>query len=124
LACRLHASNAAKCLGWSEDEVRDGIGRDLIRCANDALALSNSEKQALLREASTVIHWYRALLAFSGETASDPGSDIAARLSQFADDIDFKYAEETKTILLEAAGTIRILRLMLGIRPDIIDEAL
>lgn len=102
--------------------VRDGISWDLIRCANDALVLSGSEKQALLREASTVIHWYQALLAISGEAATDPRSDIAARLDQFADDIDFRYADEMKTIVLEAAGTIRILRLMLGIRPEIIDE--
>lgn len=101
--------------------VRDGISRDLIRCANDALFLSNGEKQALLREASSVIHWYHALLALSGETANDSGSDIAARLGQFADDIDFRYADETKTIMLEAAGTIRILRLMLGIRQEILD---
>ena len=104
--------------------VRDGISRDLIRCANDALVLSNGEKQALLREASMVIRWYRALLAFSGETANDLASDISARLSQFADDIDFRYADETRTIMLEAAGTIRILRLMLGIKQEIIDEPL
>lgn len=101
--------------------VRDGISRDLIRCANDVMFLSSIEKQALLREASTVIHWYQALLAFSGEPADDPGSDIAARLSQFADDIDFRYADETKATMLEAAGTIRILRLMLGIKQEIID---
>ncbi|PSH62226.1 hypothetical protein CU103_20625 [Phyllobacterium sophorae] len=29
---------------------RDGINRDLVRCANDVLFLSNSEKQALLRD--------------------------------------------------------------------------
>ena len=104
--------------------VRDGISRDLIRCASDALFLSNGEKQALLREASMAIHWYQALLAFSGETANDRGSDIAARLSQFADDIDFRYADETTTIMLEAAGTIRILRLMLGIKQEIIDAPL
>ena len=102
--------------------VRDGVRRDLIRCANDALFLSNGEKQALLREASTVIHWYQALLASSGETVNDPGFDIAARLTQFADDIDFRYADETKAIMLEAADTIRILPLMLGIRQEIIDE--
>jgi hypothetical protein len=62
------------------------------------------------------------LLAFSGEPADDPGSDIAARLSQFADDIDFRYADETKAIMLEAADTIRILRLMLGIKQEVIDE--
>ncbi|TXR50419.1 hypothetical protein [Phyllobacterium endophyticum] len=102
--------------------VRDGISRDLIRCANDALFLSSDEKQALLREASTVIQWYQALLAFSGETANDPASDIAVRLSQFADDIDFRYADETRTIMLEAAGIIRILRLMLGIKQEILDK--
>ncbi|MBB3237508.1 hypothetical protein [Phyllobacterium endophyticum] len=104
--------------------VRDGISRDLIRCANDAVVLSNGEKQALLRETSTVIHWYQALFALSGEPANYPGSDIAARLSQFADDIDFRYADETKAIMLEAAGTIRIMRLMLGIRQEILDEPL
>jgi hypothetical protein len=59
--------------------VRDSVSRDLVRCANDSLIPSNSEKQVLLREASTVIHWYLALLALSGEPANDAGSDIAAR---------------------------------------------
>jgi hypothetical protein len=45
-------------------------------------------------------------------------------LGQFADDIDFRYADETKQIMLEAADTIRILRLMLGIRQEILDEPL
>jgi hypothetical protein len=44
--------------------VRDGISRDLVRCEDDALFLSNGEKQALLREASTVIDWYQALLLY------------------------------------------------------------
>lgn len=104
--------------------VRDGINRDLVRYANDALFLSTGEKQALLREAATAIRWYRALIAFSGDTANDHGSDISCRLNQFADGIEFRYADETKAIMLEAAETIRVLRLMLGIKQDIIDGIL
>lgn len=77
----------------------------------------------LLREASAAIRCYRALVAISGQTANVPDTDLAARLSRFADDIDFRYADETKAIMLEAADTIRILRLMLGIKQEIIDGA-
>jgi hypothetical protein len=104
--------------------VRDGINRDLIGYASDALFLSTHEKQALLREASAAIRCYQALVAISGQTANDHDPDLAVRLSQFADDIDFRYAEETKAIMLEAVDTIRILRLMLGMKQEIIDETL
>lgn len=100
--------------------VRDGINRDLISYANDAFFLLTHEKQALLREASAAIRCYQTLVAISGQTAND--ADLAARLSRFADDIDFRYADETKAIMLEAAGTIRILRLMLGIKQEILDR--
>jgi hypothetical protein len=86
--------------------VRDGINRDLVRYANDALFLSTGEKQALLREAATAIRRHRALIAFSGDTANDHGSDLVDRLTQFADGIEFRYADETKAIMLEAAETI------------------
>lgn len=98
--------------------VRDGINRDLIRNANDTLSFSSDEKRALLREASAAIRCYQALAAISGQMTNDPARDIAVQLSQFADDIDFRYADETKAIMLEAAYTIRILRLMLGIKQE------
>lgn len=98
--------------------VRDGINRDLVRNANDALFLSTNEKRALLREASAAIRCYQALATISGPVANDPAPDIAVQLSQFADDLDFRYADETKAIMIEAADTIRLLRLMLGIRQE------
>lgn len=104
--------------------VRDGINRDLIGYANDALFLSTSEKQALLREASAAIRCYQTLVAISGQTANNPDADIANQLNKFAEDIDFRYAEETKTIMLEAVDAIRMLRLMLGIKQEIIDGTL
>lgn len=104
--------------------VRDGINRDLIRYANDALLLSINEKQVLLREAAAAIRCYRALIAFSAQTANDHDSEIAHRMEQFADNIEFRYAGETKAIMLEAANTIRILRLMLGIKQEILDGTL
>jgi hypothetical protein len=98
--------------------VRDGINRDLVRNANDTLFLSTNEKRALLREASAAIRCYQALAAISGQMANIPPPDIAVQLSQFADDIEFRYADETKAIMLAAADTIRILRLMLGIKQE------
>ncbi|MHC1550637.1 hypothetical protein [Phyllobacterium sp. K27] len=103
-------------------QVRDGLNRDLVRSANDTLFLSTSEKQALLREAAAAIRYYRALIAFSGVMASDDDLDIACQLDQFADGIEFKYAIEINGIMLEAANTIRLLRLMIGIKQEIFDQ--
>ncbi|PSH62088.1 hypothetical protein [Phyllobacterium sophorae] len=83
--------------------VRNTINRDLIRYANDSLFLITQEKQALLREASAAIRCYQTLAAISGHSANDDDADLAVRLSRFGDDIDFRYADETKAIMLEAA---------------------
>lgn len=104
-------------------QIRDGLNRDLVRAANDTLFVSVSEKQALLREAAMAIRCCRALIAFSGAAASDHDSDAACRLDQFADGIEFKYAVEINEIMLEAANTIRRLRLMIGIKQETFDQS-
>jgi hypothetical protein len=98
--------------------VRDGISRDLVISANDPFFRSSDEKRALLREASAAIRCYQALAAISGPMTNDPARNIAVQLSQFADDLDFRYADETKAIMIKAADTIRLLRLMLGIKQE------
>ena len=101
--------------------AKPGILSALIKQANGATDLTREEKQALLRDAAWLIRTYRELVAFSGSPEKDAESDIAFELEQFADHIDFKYVDETREIMLEAAGTIRILCLMLGIKQEIVD---
>ncbi|MBZ9605468.1 hypothetical protein [Phyllobacterium chamaecytisi] len=101
--------------------AKTGILSALIKQANGATDLTREEKQVLLRNAAELIRIYRELVAFSGSPEQDTGSDIAWELEQFAEHIDFKYVDETSEIMLEAADKIRILRLMLGIKQEIID---
>ena len=101
--------------------AKPGIVTALIKHANGATELTREDKQVLLRNAAELIRTYRELVAFSGAAASNPESDIAFELEQFAEDIDFKYVTETREIMLEAADTLRILRLMLGIKQEIVD---
>lgn len=102
--------------------VRGGINRDLVRGANNELFVSASEKRDLLHEAAAAIRWYRSLVAYSDETANDHGADIAMHLDQFADNMELRYADEIKATMLEAADTIRVLRLLIGIRPEVFSE--
>ena len=101
--------------------AKPGILSALIKQANGASDLTREEKQALLQDAARLIRAYRELIAFSDSPEKDAESDIAFELEQFAEHIDFKYFDETREIMLEAADTIRILRLMLGIKQEIVD---
>lgn len=102
--------------------VRDGINRDLVRVANNGLLVSASEKRGLLHEAAAAIRWYQTLVAFSDQTANDHGADIAMQLDQFADNMELRYADEIKVTMLEAADTIRILRLFIGIQQEVCNK--
>ena len=104
--------------------AKPGILSALIKQANGATDLTREEKQVLLRNAAELIRTYRELIAFSGSPENDEEFDIAFELEEFAEHIDFKYGDETRGIMLEAADRLRILRLMLGIKQEIIDGSL
>ena len=121
---RYRRTALSKCRA-SQDGVnmaaKPGILSALIKQANGVSDLTREEKQALLRDAARLIRAYRELIAFSGSPEKDAESDVAFELEQFAEHIDFKYLDETREIMLEAADTIRILRLVLGIKQEIVD---
>jgi hypothetical protein len=102
--------------------VRDGLNRDLVRYANGALTLGADQQKDLLHEAATAIRCYRQWISMSGTPANDQQTDIACQLDNYADGLDFRYDEETKAIMLEAADALRILRLMMGIKQEILEE--
>ncbi|MCX8282448.1 hypothetical protein OSJ77_19850 [Phyllobacterium sp. 0TCS1.6C] len=97
--------------------IRDGINRDLIECANDVSNKSVEEKKELLLEASQAIEWGAELIAFSGSPIEE--RSLAVRLSNFAYGIEFRYGDETSEIMLEAAQSLRRLRLMLGLEQEL-----
>lgn len=99
-----------------------GIVSALLNHANGVRDLSRQEKQALLREAGNLIRVYTQLASFSEAGSQTGGLDFAHELDQFAEHIDFKYADEAKIIMLKAADDIRVLRLMLGIKPEAIER--
>jgi hypothetical protein len=101
--------------------AKSGILVALVKQANGATDLSREEKQTLLRDAAWLIMMYRKLVAVSGSPVMEAEPDIAFELEQFADYIDFKYVNETKEIMLDAADTIRTLCLMLGIKLENVD---
>lgn len=103
-------------------QVRDGLNSDLVKFANGALSLSVDQQQTLLHEAADAIRCYRAWIALSGTPANDQQTDIAYQLDNYADGLDFRYDEETKAIILEAVDALRILRLMMGIKQEALEE--
>jgi hypothetical protein len=101
--------------------AKPGILTALIKQANGVSDLTREEKQALLQDAATLISAYGELIAFIDSSHKDAETDIAFELEQFAEHIDFKYVDETREIMLKAADTIRILRLVLGIKQESVD---
>lgn len=79
-------------------------------------------QQALLRDAAQQIRTYQAFIAQYGSSAYETNDEISDRLIEFVERIDFRYADETRQIMLEAANAIRLLRLVFGIKQEIIDE--
>jgi hypothetical protein len=102
--------------------VRNGLNRDLVKFANGALTLSTDLQKSLLHEAAEAIRCYRALIALSGTPANDQQTNIAYQLDNYGDGLDFRYEEETKAMMLEAADALRILRLMMGIKQEIFED--
>jgi hypothetical protein len=96
-----------------------GIISTLVGQANGTTDISRAETQAILRDAAKLIATYRQLLAFSGVEMKFSGCDLAIKIEQFAEHIDLKYVDEIRTVMLEAADAIRLLRLMLGIKTDL-----
>lgn len=94
----------------------------MVSYANGTLRLTVDQQKSLLNEASEAIRCYRAWIALSGVPANDQQTDIAYELAHYADSLDFRYEEETRAIMLEASGALRILRLMMGIKQEILDE--
>jgi hypothetical protein len=95
-----------------------GIISTLVGQANGTTDISRAETQAILHDAAKLIATYRQLLAFSGVEMKFSGCDLPIKIEQFAEHIDLKYVDEIRTVMLEAADAIRLLRLMLGIKTD------
>lgn len=75
--------------------------------ANGVRDLSRQEQQTLLREAGKLIRTYRQIASFSQAGSPTVDLDLAHELEQFAEHIDFKYANEAKNIMLKAADDIQ-----------------
>ncbi|MDR6632378.1 hypothetical protein J2X72_001162 [Phyllobacterium sp. 1468] len=101
--------------------IRDGIIRDLLKCANEISVTSIDEKRALLIEASLSIRWASNLISLSGIQVRE--TDIADGIDEFVTALEFRYNDETSDIMLEATGAIRLLRLMLGLKQERLDQS-
>lgn len=97
---------------------------ELIRAANEVPRLSMMERGRLLSRAAATIRDYREQIAFSETPANDSGpGEVAFDLAAMGRTPDVFTAKEVSAAMLHGADTIRTLRILLGIRQEIEDEA-
>jgi hypothetical protein len=94
---------------------------ELIRAANEVDKTTKLERANLLRRAAGTIRDLRDEINFSGAPANDSGpGDIVFEISEIARLIDLFSSEEAGNAMLEAAGTIKDLLVLLDEKQAIV----
>jgi hypothetical protein len=91
---------------------------ELLRAANEVEKLTPLDMQLLLKRAAATIHDLRALAAASGRLPP-VHTEIVVRLNEMAKSADVLTKAEASRAFLDAADTMRTLRILLRIRQEI-----
>jgi hypothetical protein len=100
--------------GLEMTDTGAGFVSELIRAANEIVRLTKPEQARLLERAANTLRDYHHQISISGTPANNEDLYIVAhQWSQMAKRIDLFTAVEVSATLIEAAGTIKAVRVLL-----------